>query len=211
MLQQVQDKEFMLDLCIKLAHHSTAIEGNTLSIDEVAKILKEHYTPRQMSQNEFYEIKNYDKAFMLLRDSLIAKTPLSPELMKEFHALLLDNLLKSKGEFKKSRNPKPDFDTLSPYQADYILQEWCDSLYFVFTNAKSDEQKLEVILQSHIHFERMRPFSDGNGRVGKLLIVYSCLEQGLKPVIIPKDYKNRYIEILEKHDIEGFLEIVKTF
>lgn len=210
MLEQVKDREFMLDLCIKLAHHSTAIEGNTLSLDEVTKILRENYTPRQMSQNEFYEIKNYGKAFELLSDCLKAKELLSPELMKEFHALLLDNLLASKGEFKKSRNPKPDFDTLSPYQADYILQEWCDSLYFVFTNEKSDEHKLEAILQSHIHFERMRPFSDGNGRVGKLLIVYSCLEQDLMPVIIPKDCKNRYIEILAQHDLNGFLEIVQT-
>ena len=210
MLEQVKDKEFMVDLCIKVAHHSTAIEGNTLSIDEVANILRENYTPRQMSQKEFYEIKNYGKAFALLSDSLIAKQPLTPELMKEFHALLLDNLLQSKGEFKKSRNPKPDYDTLSPYQADYILQEWCESLYFVFTNARDDEHKLEMILQSHIHFERMRPFSDGNGRVGKLLIVYSCLEQDLRPVIIPKDCKEHYIEILQKHDVDEFLKIVQV-
>ena len=208
----LNNQEYMLDLCVRMAHHSTAIEGNTLSQDESASILLDEYIPKQMNMREFYEVKNYKEVLKTLIDSLQSKAKLTPQLIKHFHALCLDNLLTNKGEFKKIPNiiVGATFDTLPPYQVPSAMADWCDNLYYRFDNANNDDDKLQAILESHIHFEKIHPFSDGNGRIGRLLIVYSCLEQNLSPVIIQKDDKARYISILRNHDIINFMSMAKN-
>lgn len=210
-LNILNNQEYMLDLCVRMAHHSTAIEGNTLSQDETASILLDEYIPKQMNMREFYEVKNYKQVLESLIDSLQSKAKLSPQLIKHFHALCLDNLLDNKGEFKKIPNVivGATFETLPPYQVPNAIAEWCDTLYYRFGNTNNGDDKLQAILESHIHFEKIHPFSDGNGRVGRLLIVYSCLEQNLPPVVIQKDDKARYISILRNHDINDFMSMAK--
>ena len=206
------NKEYVFDLCVRMAHHSTAIEGNTLTQDETASILLDDYIPKQMNVREFYEVKNYKQVLKCFMESLYAKEKLSPKLIKRFHALCLDNLLENKGEFKKIPNVivGATFDTLPPYQVPIAMQEWCDNLYYRFDNSKNDDDKLQAILESHIHFEKIHPFSDGNGRIGRLLIVYSCIEQNLPPVIIQKDTKAQYVSIIRNNDIQNFMSMANN-
>ena len=72
-------------------------------------------------------------------------------------------------------------------------------------NAVTDEEKLESILDTHIQFERIHPFSDGNGRTGRVLMNYSLLQEGFPPLIIEKETKATYIELLAKQDLRGFM------
>lgn len=210
-LDFLDNQKYALDLCVRMAHHSTAIEGNTLTQDETASILLDDYIPKQMNMREFYEVKNYKQVLKCLIESLNAKEQLNPKLIKHFHALCLENLLENKGEFKKVPNViiGATFETLPPYQVPIAMQEWCNNLYDRFDNAKNDDDKLQAILEAHIHFEKIHPFSDGNGRIGRLLIVYSCIEQNLPPAIIQKDSKAQYISIIRNNDIQNFMSMAK--
>ena len=76
-------------------------------------------------------------------------------------------------------------------------------------NASTDKEKLEGILDTHIQFERIHPFSDGNGRTGRMLMNYSLLQEGFPPLIIEKETKATYIEILAKQDLNSFLSFAK--
>lgn len=89
------------------------------------------------------------------------------------------------------------------------MTELCENLYYCFDKAKNNDDKLKAILESHIHFEKIHPFSDGNGRIGRLLIVYSCLEQNLPPIIIQKDDKAQYISIIRTNNIDSFMSMAK--
>lgn len=211
MLDILNNQNYMLDLCVRMAHHSTAIEGNTLSQDESASILLDEYIPKQMNAREFYEVQNYKQVLTSLINSLRLKAKLSPELIKHFHALCLENLLENKGEFKKIPNiiVGATFETLPPYQVPNAMSEWCNNLYYRFEIAQNSDDKIKAILESHIHFEKIHPFSDGNGRIGRLLIVYSCLEQDLPPIVIQKDDKARYIAILRNYDVANFMSMAK--
>ena len=84
-----------------------------------------------------------------------------------------------------------------------------DNLEYRLENAATEEEKLESILDTHIQFERIHPFSDGNGRTGRVLINYSLLQEGFPPLIIEKEAKATYVELLAKQDISGFLSFAK--
>lgn len=118
------------------------------------------------------------------------------------------DLLDNRGQFKTIENIiiGATFETTKPYLVPVKIKEMCDNLYFKFAIAASDDEILRAIFEAHIEFEKIHPFSDGNGRVGRLLMIYSCLEQGLVPIIIPKEQKGRYISILRAGDVGGFLD-----
>lgn len=88
----------------------------------------------------------------------------------------------------------------------FKLQEWCDNLNFRLKITETDDEKLKSILKEHINFEKIHPFSDGNGRTGRILIIDLCINNNLIPVIIPKDEKGKYILILNNEDSEEFFK-----
>ena len=56
-------------------------------------------------------------------------------------------------------------------------------------------------MDQHIKFEKIHPFNDGNGRTGRLLIIHSCIKEGLEP-IIPKEEKGKYINLLSSENVK---------
>lgn len=64
------------------------------------------------------------------------------------------------------------------------------------------EEKIEVIMDQHLRFERIHPFPDGNGRTGRALIVHSCLQQGIAPIIINKAGRQEYMNLLSNKDVK---------
>lgn len=201
----------MLDLCVRMAHHSTAIEGNTLSQDETASIILDGFVSKGVSERELYEVRNYREVLPLMLISLENQRKLDNELIKEFHKIIMKDLIYNNGSFKQSANAiiGSSLETTKPFLVPTSLKDLSDNLYFKFDNVKSDDDKIRAILEAHIEFEKIHPFSDGNGRTGRLMMIYSCLEQGLTPIVLPKEQKARYINILRTNDIKDFLEFAK--
>ena len=76
-------------------------------------------------------------------------------------------------------------------------------------NANSDIEKIKIILEYHIKFERIHPFSDGNGRIGRLIMLASMLENNLTPFVITVENRAKYMNILRNQDIENFVSLVE--
>ncbi|AIR80966.1 TPA: Fic family protein [Campylobacter fetus subsp. venerealis] len=210
-LKNNNERDYWLDVCVRMAHHSTAIEGNTLSQDETASILLDGYIAKATSEREFYEVKNYRQILPKMFSSLQEKAKIDEKLIKDFHRLIMNNLIDNNGKFKTIENlvVGANFEPTKPYLVPVAIKDMCDNLYFRLDNAKNDDDKLKAILQSHIKFEKIHPFSDGNGRTGRIIMIYGCLENNLAPIIIPKEQKNRYIAILRNNDIDGFMAFAK--
>ncbi len=204
-LKEIMTNHYIDDLLVRMAHHSTAIEGNTLTQAETCSILLDNYIPRDMSEREYYEVKNYKKAFKYLFENNLE---ISPELIREYHRIIMENLRDDAGEYKKIANIiiGADFETTKPYQIPYVLQEWCDNYNYRIKNSTSNEEKVRVILEEHIKFERIHPFGDGNGRTGRMLILDSCIKENIYPIIIPKENKDRYISFLKTENYKRFTE-----
>ena len=187
--------EYMEDILVRMAHHSTAIEGNTLTQAETISILIHNFIPRDMSEREYYEVKNYRKAFNTL---LEADRKITTELIKKYNKYIMENLHNLNGKFKTTQNLilGAEFEPTKPYLVPFEIEDWCNNLSYRLENAKTNEEKVEIIMDQHIKFEKIHPFNDGNGRTGRLLIIHSCLKEGLEPIIIPKEEKGKYINLL---------------
>ena len=193
--------EYMEDMLVRIAHHSTAIEGNTLTQAETISILIHNFIPRDMSEREYYEVKNYRKAFNTL---LEADRKITTELIKKYNKYIMENLHDLNEKFKTTQNLilGAEFEPTKPYLVPFEIEDWCNNLSYRLENAKTNEEKVEIIMDQHIKFEKIHPFNDGNGRTGRLLIIHSCLKEDLEPIIIPKGEKGKYINLLASENLK---------
>lgn len=207
-------QDYLDDILVRLAHHSAGIEGNTISLPATVSIILNGTLPTsgKATVREFYEIENHKQAFERMIQHLVNEDSLSIEIIKEIHADLTDRLQYDRGQFKKNENMiiGAEFQTASPVESPSLMVQLIDNLAYRLESAKSDEEKLIAILDTHIQFERMHPFSDGNGRTGRMVMNYSLLQQGFPPLIIEKETKAQYIEFLGNQDVEGFFIFAKT-
>lgn len=198
---------------------SSQIEGTQASL---ADVLQKDRKNEKIKDTE--EIVNYIKAtnyaFKRLND-----LPLCMRLIKETHAVLLSNVRgeeKMPGEFRKSQNwighagstlQNASFIPPAPNEMDICLSDL--EKYMHEETAISNLIKIALI---HYQFETIHPFLDGNGRMGRLLIILFLKEQGLieYPVLYLsyffKKNRNKYYELLNNVRIKGvFEEWVKFF
>lgn len=199
--------DYLDDILVRLAHHSTAIEGNTISLPETVSIILNNTLPSSSgaSVREFYEIDNHRQAFEFMMEMLRQDEPLSVALVQEMHSKLTDRLQYDRGQFKKNDNRivGAEFKTALPAETPGLMIQLVDNLNYRLEVANNDDEKIEAIVDSHIQFERIHPFSDGNGRTGRMVMNYSLLKEKLPPFIVHKSDRGVYIERLANQDVEG--------
>lgn len=195
------DKDYLEEIVIEMAHHSTAIEGNTLTIDETRTILKENFIDikRKVALRDVYEVSNYKSVINYLHKDY----PFDVETVKLFHRILTNNTLHNPGHFKTEENTVGGKLTTHPSRVKEEMYHWVDNVNYRLNLAQTDDEKLEIIAESHIQFENIHPFTDGNGRTGRLLMVYLAIKQNIIPFIIQKEDRSKYISYLKNEDYIG--------
>lgn len=125
----------------------------------------------------------------------------------------MDHLSYDRGEFKKNHNAikGANFETATPNETLQLMLQWVDNLNYRLEISKNEDEKVKVILEEHIKFERIHPFSDGNGRTGRIIMIYSLLEHNLSPFVIPVEQKQTYYNMLNLIDIDKFYDFIKPF
>ena len=112
------------------------------------------------------------------------------------------------GKFKTQPNMVigADFTPSPPYRVPVDIEQWRQDLEYQLSNATDDKAKVEAICRQHFRFEHIHPFPDGNGRVGRALMVYTALQNKMAPIVIPVQEKKKYINFLNTEDLNGFVE-----
>lgn len=196
------NNDYLLDLMVRMAHHSTAIEGNSLSQGETKSILIDHIIPKRMDEREYYEVVNYRK---LLPYLLTHKDEnIEIQNIKDINKIIMENVGDRGGQFKVIQNGivGADFIPTPPYQVPEELKKWTDDLSWRLKYSTKDEEKVLTIMEQHLRFEKIHPFSDGNGRTGRALMIWSCLHENITPIVITKEKRNEYINALNRNDIK---------
>lgn len=206
------DDEYIKDVLVRMAHHSSGLEGNTITLPETVSIILYHTVNgnRSINMREIYEIANHEQAFDYLFHEINNEQPLTIETVKSMHRALTDRLQYDKGKFKEHDNAiiGATFQTASAKDTPLLMSQWVENLNYQLNHVKSEEEKIKIIVDFHIQFERIHPFSDGNGRTGRMMMNYSLLQNGLPPLIIQKEQKVDYINMLSDVNKDDFYSFV---
>lgn len=202
---------------VAFAYNSNKIEGGKLTEDETEEIFSTNsFLPKTddaIKLDDLIEMKNHFRLFDYMLDNIDAK--LSKSNIIEMNKILKrgtsdeDNPRYNVGGFKIVPNKIGlinVIDTSSPKEVDSdmtILLDWYNSLSNV---------SLEDIIEFHVRFERIHPFGDGNGRVGRMIMFKECLKNNIMPFIILDKDKPFYMRGLKeyKNDKMFLIDTIKN-
>ena len=193
---------------VNLAYNSNRIEGSKLTEEQTRYIFETRTIgfkdQEAVPVDDIIETSNHFVAFDYLLDTV--EKSLSNEIIKEFHRILktgtsdTQKLWFAVGDWKKLPNEVGGMETTLPQNVETDmdkLNDWYHSL---------SEIMFENIVEYHYHFEKIHPFQDGNGRVGRLLMFRECLKTNMIPFIIDDNYKQFYYRGLKEFgNVRGYL------
>ena len=192
---------------IDLTYNSNHIEGSRLTHDQTRYIFE---TNTIGVENEVLNVDDVIETVNHFRciDMIIvnAKSNLTEKFIKELHLVLKTGTSDSRkdwfvvGDYKKLPNEVGGAETVLPEEVADRMKE-----LLVKYNAKANKT-LEDVLEFHVAFEKIHPFQDGNGRVGRLIMFKECLKHNIVPFIIEDNLKLFYYRGLKEwHKEKGFL------
>ena len=163
---------------LDFAYNTNHIEGSTITPDETASIYDTGTiltsSEKVIVLKDATETKNHFTLFKYMLDTIDDK--LSEDMIKKFHFILKDGTLTDSekewfnvGDYKKRKNFVGNITTSLPNNVQNDMKElmdWYD---------KIDKKSIEDIIEFHVRFEKIHPFQDGNGRVGRMIMFRECL------------------------------------
>ena len=192
---------------IDLTYNSNHMEGSRLTHDQTRYIYETNtigLMGESVNVDDVIETANHFRCVDLVIDA--AKAPLTEKFIKELHAALKAGTTDSRqswfavGNYKKMPNEVGGMETALP-------EETADRMRDLLAEYNSGHAKtLHDLIDFHVRFERIHPFQDGNGRVGRLILFKECLKYGIVPFIIEDDLKLFYYRGLKEWGHEnGYL------
>ena len=192
---------------IDLTYNSNHMEGSRLTYDQTRYIFETNTISVEnetLNVDDVIETANHFRCIDMIIDN--AKSALSEKFIKELHLILKSGTSDSRlewfsvGDYKKRPNEAGGMPTA-------MSEEAADKMKALLTEYNGKEEKtFEDVLDFHVKFERIHPFQDGNGRVGRLIMFKECLKYNIVPFIIEDNLKMFYYRGLKEWNNEkGYL------
>lgn len=192
---------------IDLTYNSNHMEGSRLTHDQTRYIFETNtigIEKEVLNVDDVIETANHFRCIDMIIDR--AKLSLTEKIIKELHLILKNGTSDSRkdwfavGNYKKLPNEVGGMETALPEEVANKMKK----LLSEYNN--KEEKNFEDILDFHVKFERIHPFQDGNGRVGRLIMFKECLKYNIVPFIIEDNLKMLYYRGLKEWDNEkGYL------
>ena len=195
---------------ITFAYNTNHIEGSKLTEDQTRYIYETNTLLAEKDSvtdlDDILETANHFKLVDYMLD--IADKKLTENMIKEFHRILKEGTSDGRkdwfvvGDYKKLSNEVGGLKTTEPKNVERDMKkllEWYDSL---------EQVTIKEIIEFHAKFEKIHPFQDGNGRVGRIIAFKECLKNNIVPfIILDKDklFYYRGLNQYQNNKEKGFL------
>jgi len=195
-------KKLLEDIRLRHTYNSDAIEGNTLTLQETKLVLEEGITIGGKPLKDHIEAINDAEAFDLMVSFVDSNVSITQDIIQRLHEVVTKGLLEDAGKYRTtnvriagSSVTPPDFSKIVILMDEYIK------------NIKElNIHPLKKAAFIHYELARIHPFTDGNGRVTRLLTNLYIMEQGYPPIVLKKTERKLYYKVLHQAD-EGDLSL----
>lgn len=198
------------DLKVEFLYHSNHLEGSTFSKDELDKLLNEKKVEGNHSLDDVIETRNSLEVFdKVINDS---EEKLDKFMLFDWHRILkkatVDEEIHNTGMWKKYENKLRGIDLKLAYPSEV------DSLMYNLISDWNELDNVSVkdIADFHYRFEMIHPFQDGNGRIGRFIILKQCIEKNIDLIAIDNEYSEEYKKALyNAQKTNDSKDLVKVF
>lgn len=180
-------------LQIELTYNSNHIEGSKLTHDETRYIYETNtigISNKQINVDDIVETVNHFRCIDYIIDN--CNKVITEKMLKELHQILKTGTSDSRqawfavGDYKKLPNEVGGIETTNPEDVSVMIKQILSSYKEI------EHPDFDTLLDFHFRFERIHPFQDGNGRIGRLILFKECLKHDIVPFIITDQLKMYY-------------------
>ena len=188
------------EFLINFTYNSNAIEGNTLTLQETALIIKEGITIDKKPLKDHLEAVGHKEAYLYVEELVQQKIPLSEKVIKDIHSLVLMDNREDRGVYR--RVPVTIMGAVHTPPQPYLLPARIEQLILKYQEM-SILHVVERLSQFHLEFEAIHPFIDGNGRTGRLLLNLELMKADYPPINIKFGDRKRYYDCFTSYHTNG--------
>ena len=182
-----------------MAYNSNKIEGSTLTEEQTASLFDTGVLPKSEDYYRAKDVEEMNGHFKMFNYVMkCMEKPLSEDIIKNMHKNLKEGVFEDRangyaiGGWKKRANRVSDIQTALPQEVPEKIHQLLEKYH------NTEKITLYDIAKFHAQFENIHPFQDGNGRVGRMIILKQCLDHNIVPVIIRDIHKAEYNRYLNK-------------
>ena len=189
---------------LSLTYHTNRLEGSTLTQNETKAILFDNIALANRSMVEQLEAKNHQAALEYLFNYLYKSSKINEELILKLHSILMNGIKNDAGFYRKHgvRILGTNIPTANYLKVPVLMNKLIKDINL------RQEDTIAQITKIHSYFEQIHPFSDGNGRVGRLVMQAMLLINNLPPAIVKQEKKRFYNNNLRKSQLnQDFLPL----
>jgi Fic family protein/DNA-binding XRE family transcriptional regulator len=199
-------KGLLQQLICSWTHHSTGLEGNTISEGDTHLILTEGLTISGKSLREHQEVHGHGSALKTMSSWITESQDITISKLHDLHRLIQTEMVfdiyAPVGKFKVEKNgttvirknqPSVWHEYALPMDIPFLMDKWLENFKHL-THLVSDEKSaLDIYTRIHLGYVSIHPYADGNGRMARILANFPLLKNGFPPIIIHKEYRKEYL------------------
>lgn len=210
-LEKPEDIDYILnDFKVLFAYHSGKIENEEITYDTTLEVFEgKRIVNFTGNYRTLYEIVNQKDCYQYLRKAIIKKRPMTLDFVKEIQRELTKNTYdevriskgERPGEFKKGYYVVGKYQIgVAPEEVEPNLKDLLEEI-----NEYQGKDMLRAAAYFHLVFERIHPFSDGNGRVGRTLMNYYLMTHDHPPIVIRESNRKEYVNAFDRFHYDADL------
>ncbi len=219
-LQKVVDFEEFSRIAI--THHSTSIEGSTLTLEETTLLITEGITAKGKPMSHHQMVSDHYNALLFCLNEAKEKIKITPSLLKQINALVNKNTGQArntalgacddtKGDFRLGNVSAGTTYFVNYDKVPQLASELCEKLQSKIDLVKTVQEVYQLSFDAHYYLVAIHPWFDGNGRTARLLMNFIQAYHGKPLSLVFTEDKADYIRALNSTRTEDDLDIFRKF
>lgn len=194
-------------LVLSFTYHTNRIEGSTLTKAETASLLFGNTALSNKKLSEQLEAKNHQVAFEYTLEMIKKKMPITEKALQKLHGMLMNGICDDAGQYRHHavRIVGANVPTANHLSISKKMKKLISDL------KKSEKDYITHTAKIHATFEQIHPFSDGNGRIGRLLMLLMFMQKNIAPAVVRQERKRVYYRALQRAQQKQEFEPLENF